>query len=190
MSDFTTAEPKSLDKTLVVDEQLPQPSESDRNSQDLHNAHSSEELRLVRKCDLHTIPVLFVLYSLSFLDRVNIGNAKIQGLQKELHMTGHQYSVALMAFFVPYILLEVPSNLIINKVAPSTWLSVLMFFWGVCTMCQGLVWNYKGMVVCRFFIGVFEAGVFPGIVCSKYCVDFLLIAYRLPVSDFYVLQAS
>lgn len=66
-----------------------------------------EEAQLLRKCDLHIIPVLFVMYLLSFLDRINIGNAKIQGLQKELHMSGSQYNVALLIFFVPYILLEV-----------------------------------------------------------------------------------
>jgi MFS family permease len=123
---------------------------------------AAAEQRLVTKCDLHIIPVLFVLYALSFLDRINIGNAKIQGLTKELKMSGSQYNVALLIFFIPYILLEVPSNLILRKLAPSTWLSVLIFFWGAAAMCQGLVKNYAGLVVCRFFLGLFEAGVFPG----------------------------
>lgn len=138
------------------------------------------ERRLLWKCDLHVIPVLFVLYMLSFLDRINIGNANIEGLPQELHLSGSQYNVALLIFFVPYILLEVPSNIIMKKVAPSTWLSLLLFLWGECrystwshepqlilssgvaTTCQGLVSNYGGLVACRFFLGVFEAGVFPG----------------------------
>lgn len=68
---------------------------------------TAAEKHLVAKCDLRVAPVLFFLYMLSFLDRINIGNAKIQGLQKELKLTGTQYNVALLIFFLPYILLEV-----------------------------------------------------------------------------------
>lgn len=82
------------------------------------------------KCDIHIIPPLFVLFLLAFLDRTNIGNAKIQGLDTSLHMGGNDYNVALLVFFVPYILLEVPSNIIIKNIAPSTWLSAIMTFWG------------------------------------------------------------
>jgi hypothetical protein len=88
------------------------------------------ERRLVWKCDLFVVPILFAVYLLSFLDRINIGNAKIQGLQTDLKLNGTQYNVALLIFFVPYILLEVPSNIILRKIAPSTWLSALLFFWG------------------------------------------------------------
>lgn len=85
---------------------------------------------LTRKCDLHVVPPLFVLFLLAFLDRTNIGNAKIQGLEAGLNLTGPQYNIALFIFFVPYILFEVPSNILLKKIAPSTWLSSIMFFWG------------------------------------------------------------
>ncbi|CAG8980595.1 hypothetical protein HYALB_00013745 [Hymenoscyphus albidus] len=98
------------------------------------NAHIelslAAEKRLVRKCDLRVAPVLFFLYMLSFLDRINIGNAKIQGLQKELKFSGSQYNIALLIVFVPFILLEVPSNIAMKKVRPSTWLSGLAVCWG------------------------------------------------------------
>jgi len=68
---------------------------------------AAAERRLVWKCDLHVLPVLFVMYTFAFLDRINIGNAKIQGLMNDLHMDGHQYNIALLIFFVPYIILEV-----------------------------------------------------------------------------------
>ena len=86
--------------------------------------------KLTRKCDLYVVPPLFVLFLLAFLDRTNIGNAKIQGLEDGLHLSGPQYNIALFIFFVPYILLEVPSNILLKKIAPSTWLSSIMFFWG------------------------------------------------------------
>lgn len=126
------------------------------------NTTTAAEKKLLWKLDLHVLPILWILYMFAFLDRVNIGNAKIQGLTKDLHMSGAQYNVASMILFVPYILLEVPSNIVLKKVAPSMWLSGLMFFWGITTMCQGFVHTYSELLVCRVLLGVFEAGVFPG----------------------------
>jgi sugar phosphate permease len=124
--------------------------------------NTAAEKKLLWKLDVHVLPILWILYMFAFLDRVNIGNAKIQGLTKDLHMSGTQYNVASMILFIPYILLEVPSNVILKKVPPSLWLSGLMFFWGITTMCQGFVKTYSELLVCRVFLGVFEAGVFPG----------------------------
>ena len=89
------------------------------------------EKRLLLKLDLHVLPTISLLYMLAFVDRINIGNARIQGLEKDLNMSGQDYNIALCIFFIPYILVEVPSNIIIRKVAPSTWLSLLMFSWGM-----------------------------------------------------------
>ncbi|OCL14336.1 MFS transporter [Glonium stellatum] len=124
--------------------------------------NTAAESRLVRKCDLHVIPALFVVYLLTFLDRINIGNAKIQDLQKELSMSGTQYNIALLVFFPPYILFEIPSNIILKKIRPSTWLAGLMFLWGIATMCQGLVKSYGGLIACRVLMGALEAGSLPG----------------------------
>ncbi|KAI9756266.1 MAG: hypothetical protein M4579_003933 [Chaenotheca gracillima] len=133
---------------------------------------TAAEKKLVWKCDLHIIPPLFVLYMLAFLDRVNIGNARIQGLEKELGMEGNDYNVALLVFFVPYVLFEVPSNLILKNVAPSTWLTSIMALWGIATIGQGLVRNYAGLVACRVLLGLFEAGFFPG------CVYLISMYYK------------
>ena len=89
------------------------------------------EKRLLWKLDVHVVPILTLLFLLAFLDRINIGNARIQGMEDDLHMKGHQYNIALFIFFIPYILLEVPSNLILKKIAPSWWISGIMFFWGM-----------------------------------------------------------
>lgn len=85
---------------------------------------------LVRKCDLWVVPILFVLFLLSFIDRINIGNARLQGLEKDLNMKNHDYNIALFIFFIPYIIFEVPSNLILKKISPSTWLSSIIAAWG------------------------------------------------------------
>jgi fucose permease len=90
------------------------------------------EKKLLRKCDVHVLPPLTILFLMAFLDRTNIGNAKIQGLTEDLHMKAQDYNIALFVFFIPYILFEVPSNIILKKVAPSTWLSAIMVLWGTC----------------------------------------------------------
>ncbi|TVY78318.1 putative transporter [Lachnellula suecica] len=122
------------------------------------------EKALLWKIDLHVVPPLAILFLLAFLDRVNIGNAKIQGMTKELNMEGQDYSIALFIFFIPYILLEVPSNLLLRKIKPSTWLCGIMFFWGVITIGQGLVKSFASLVVLRFLLGALEAGFAPGCV--------------------------
>jgi len=90
------------------------------------------------------------------------GNARILGMTEDLDMTGDDYNIALFTFFIPYILFEVPSNIIIKRVAPSTWLAGIMFFWGVATIGQGLVKTNGGLVAMRVLLGLFEAGFFPG----------------------------
>ena len=141
------------------------------------------EKKLLRKIDLHLIPILFLLFLCAFIDRsvfqaalqisslttqsINIGNAKIQGLTlpKEeggLNMRGQDYNIALFMFFVPYILLEVPCNILLKKMRPSVWLSSIMFGWAVITICQGVTQSFAGLVICRVLLGAFEAGFFPG----------------------------
>lgn len=89
------------------------------NDDDLRLRFSpSRERRLLAKIDLHVIPVLSVLYLLAFLDRTNIANASIFGLQDELRLRGSQYNTALTIFFVPYILFEIPSNVLLKKLKP------------------------------------------------------------------------
>ncbi|THC89949.1 hypothetical protein EYZ11_010585 [Aspergillus tanneri] len=80
------------------------------------------EKHLLWKCDLHVVPILTLLFMLAFLDRINIGNARLMGLEDDLKMSGHQYNIALFVFFIPYILFEVPSNMLLKKMRPSWWL--------------------------------------------------------------------
>ncbi|KIW05255.1 uncharacterized protein PV09_03788 [Verruconis gallopava] len=132
---------------------------------DLHipcPSHTTER-RLVNKIDLRLMPILCILYLLAFLDRVNISNANIFGLSKELHLTTHnKFNTALVIFFVPYVLFEIPSNILLKKLKPNVWLSGCMFMFGLVSIIQGLVKSYGGLLVTRFFLGLFETGMFPG----------------------------
>ncbi|KAK6543427.1 hypothetical protein TWF694_000174 [Orbilia ellipsospora] len=121
------------------------------------------EKRLMAKIDFRVVPVLCILYLLAFLDRVNIGNAALYGLKQDLGIVdGTKYNTVLTIFFVPYILFEIPSNMILKKFKPHIWLSACMFLFGTMTVCMGFTKNYGDILAVRFFLGLFEAGMFPG----------------------------
>ncbi|KAL5610570.1 hypothetical protein FOBRF1_006687 [Fusarium oxysporum] len=107
-----------------------------------------------------------LLYLLSFLDRSNIGNAKIEGLQEDLNMTGDQYNWFVTVFFVTYAAFEVPPNLLLKKLRPSVWLPTIMVAWGIIMTLMGFVKNYHGLLVARIFLGLTEAGLFSGVAAS------------------------
>ncbi|KAF3764268.1 MFS general substrate transporter [Cryphonectria parasitica EP155] len=122
-----------------------------------------DEKKILRKMDLRLIPVLALLYLLCFLDRGNIGNAKIEGLQEDLGLESYQYNWCLTAFFFTYAFFEVPSNLLLKKLRPSRWLPTIMVAWGTVMTLMGIVQNYQGLLVARLFLGVAEAGLYPGV---------------------------
>ncbi|PHH60015.1 hypothetical protein CDD81_2183 [Ophiocordyceps australis] len=125
--------------------------------------HTTER-KLMTRIDLHVMPFLCIMYSLAFLDRVNISNADLFGLSKDLNLgtTGTKFNTALVIFFVPYCLFEIPSNILLKRFRPHVWLAGNMFLFGFTTMMQGLVHNYAALLTCRFFLGLFETGMFPG----------------------------
>jgi hypothetical protein len=105
-----------------------------------------------------------------------VGNAKVAGLGKDLNLSGTQYNIAVTLFFIPYSLLEVPSNIILKLTRPSIWISLMMFSWGLVMyavtspllswsqlMCNnhdstltGIVQNFSGLLAIRIFLGVAE----------------------------------
>ncbi|KAJ4298004.1 hypothetical protein N0V90_005903 [Kalmusia sp. IMI 367209] len=135
------------------------------DAQFLHNFSHERHTKVFRKVDVRLMPMLMALYLVSNLDRANIGNAKIEGLEKDLSMTGSDYNIANMIFFVSYILCEIPANSILLKFKrPSTWLGMIVTAWGIVMTCTGVTQSYGGLVTCRFLLGIFEAGFFPGAV--------------------------
>ncbi|KIW98242.1 uncharacterized protein Z519_01826 [Cladophialophora bantiana CBS 173.52] len=122
-----------------------------------------EKKRVIRKLDLWIVPQVTFFYLLAYLDRGNIGNAKIAGMQTDLNLMGIKYNVVVMVFFIPYGLLEVPSNIVLKMVRPSLWISFLIVAWGIVMTLMSQVQSYGGLIAARFFLGVAEAGLFPGI---------------------------
>lgn len=101
----------------------------------------------------------------AFIDRSNIGNAKIVGLPEDLGISnGTAFNVALLVFYIPYILVDVPSNWIIKDVKAGIYLPALITGWGLVSTFLGFTTSLAGLVVCRLLLGLFEGGLVGGIV--------------------------
>ncbi|KXT16700.1 hypothetical protein AC579_5227 [Pseudocercospora musae] len=151
---------------------------------ELPDYQDPEVKKIMRKVDLRLPPVLAVLYLFSFLDRSNIGNAKIAGMTKTLKMTGHDYNIALTVFFFPYACFMIPSNMVLKKVRPATWMAFLMTGWGIAMMCHGWVQTKGQLIACRCIMGLFESGFFPAAayLCTLWYCRF---EYQQRVAYFY-----
>ncbi|KLT38881.1 MFS general substrate transporter [Cutaneotrichosporon oleaginosum] len=134
---------------------------------------SVEEKRLVRKIDLHLLPTLWVMYILNYLDRTNIGNAKVGadhgGFEQDWNLSSADYSLVLSIFFVGYLLWEVPSNMMLARSKPSIFLPTIMFIWGAMSVGAKGMTGLGGMVAFRFVLGLVEAGFFPGVMLLMSC---------------------
>lgn len=132
------------------------------SNQEIGGITEKEKALLLRRIDWIILPPLTLLFFLSFLDRSNIGNAKLDGLTTDLKMTGEQYLVTLSVFFIGYCAFEIPSNIALKLTSPRIWLPTLMLVWGIVATLMALSTNYGGLLTARFFLGATEAGVFPG----------------------------
>ncbi|CCO37818.1 putative transporter C1002,16c [Rhizoctonia solani AG-1 IB] len=119
--------------------------------------------RLLNKLDCRIVPSVAFVYLLCYLDRSNIGNAKLlnsesgNSLMKSLSLTDLQYTITLMTFLIAFVFFEVPSNYCLKRFGPSRWIAFLMFSWGAITISLGTVQSYGALVGIRFLLGAFEA---------------------------------
>ncbi|KAH7242889.1 major facilitator superfamily domain-containing protein [Fusarium solani] len=124
---------------------------------------SALEKRITRKTDLRLLPILASLYTISLIDRTNLGASRISGIDEDLGLAkGNRYSVAVLVFYVGYIIFELPSNLALKKFGAAVWLAILGLAFGLVTVGISLIHNYKALVALRVLLGAFEAGLFPG----------------------------
>ncbi|KAI8941638.1 hypothetical protein NX059_002851 [Plenodomus lindquistii] len=120
------------------------------------------EKALVKKIDLYMMPILWLMYFLNFLDRNAMINGKLNGLDKDLNMKGTEYNTCVSIFFVGYLVGQVPSNMILNRVKPSWYMSGCMLAWAIVSIFPILAKDYHGMFACRFVLGIVEAPFYPG----------------------------
>ena len=126
-------------------------------------ARSAFEVQTVRKVRAWIIPFVFVLFVISFIDRINIGFAALT-MNKALAITSQQFGLLSGIFFWGYFLFEIPSNLLLHRIGARIWIARILVSWGIVAMLTGLVRTPAHLYILRFLLGVAEAGYFPGII--------------------------
>ena len=114
------------------------------------------------------MPLLVLMNVIAYLDRLNITFAETQ-LSDDLALTASQFGLAAGIFFLGYLLFEIPSNLALAKIGARRWLARIMVTWGVLAAACALAWDATSLIVLRFFLGVAEAGFFPGVIFFIAC---------------------
>ena len=116
-----------------------------------------------RKVTWRLMPYLFLCYILAYVDRVNVGFAKLQ-MQQDLRMSDSVYGLGAGIFFIGYFFFEVPGNLIMQRVGARRWIGPIMMVWGVVSSCTMLVRSSTEFYALRFLLGVVESGFFPAVI--------------------------
>jgi ACS family tartrate transporter-like MFS transporter len=126
-------------------------------------AAMAAEARTIQKLRMRIIPFVFLLYIISFLDRINISFAALT-MNKELAISSKQFGLVAGIFFFGYFLFEIPSNLLLHKIGARIWIARILITWGILATLTGLVHSVQQLYAVRFLLGLEEAGYFPGIV--------------------------
>ncbi|EEH34729.2 hypothetical protein PAAG_05775 [Paracoccidioides lutzii Pb01] len=121
------------------------------------------EARLLWKIDLFIVPTVSLLYLFCFIDRANIGNARLAGLERDLKLKNYDYNTVLSVFYVSYIVFEIPSNMACKWIGPGWFIPALSLSFGLVSVATAFVHNIHQVCGVRFVLGIFEAGMMPGI---------------------------
>jgi D-galactonate transporter len=121
------------------------------------------EQKTYSKVTWRLMPYLFLCYILAYVDRVNVGFAKLQ-MQQDLGMSDAVYGLGAGIFFLGYFIFEVPANMILQKIGARLWLGPIMIVWGILSACTMFVQGARSFYILRFFLGVVESGFFPGVI--------------------------
>ena len=124
---------------------------------------TSIEWKTMKKVYLRLLPFCFVLYFICYLDRVNIGFASLT-MNKDLGLSSYVFGLGAGAFFWGYFILEVPSNLILDRVGARRWIARIMVTWGLVSGGFAFINGPVSSFTLRFLLGLAEAGFFPGMI--------------------------
>ncbi|RDW61551.1 hypothetical protein BP5796_11443 [Coleophoma crateriformis] len=131
------------------------------------NEHTGVEFESInlaalrRKIDWSIVPIMFTCYTLQFLDKVVLNYAAVMGIHKALKLTKNDFSNAGSAFFIAYLIAEVPNAFILQKVSAGKWLGINVTLWGVSCAAAAEAFNYHSLLVSHIMLGIFEAAINP-----------------------------
>jgi len=121
------------------------------------------EKAVYAKVTRRIIPFLFLCYVFAYVDRVNVGFAKLQ-MQQDLRISDAVYGAGAGIFFLGYFFFEIPCNIALQKIGAKFWLGPIMVVWGLVSGCQMFVKSAGSLYIIRFLLGVVESGFFPGVI--------------------------
>ncbi|RGP79811.1 hypothetical protein FLONG3_2125 [Fusarium longipes] len=169
MTGSVHSKPNSLDakRNVEYDENAPERDEI-LERYDLIKDKTPEELAaleksLVRKLDFKFLPMVTAMLLMNYLDRINVSNARLAGMQEDLHMSDTIWSLGISLFYVGYIISQIPANVILAKGKPRVLLPCCMMAWSVVTICMPAVTAGWGFCLCRFIIGLVEGPFVPAV---------------------------
>lgn len=136
------------------------------------------EARTLRRVSIRILPFVMVLYFVNYLDRTNLGIARTH-ISAELQLSATMFGLAAGIFFIGYVLVEIPSNLALERFGARRWLARIAVSWGLVAAAIGFAPNAATLLVLRFLLGVAEAGLFPGVIF--YLTRWFPQAYRARV---------
>ena len=119
--------------------------------------------RTIRRISARILPFFFVLYIISYIDRANVGFAKL-AMVADLHFSERVFGMGAGIFFRGYFVLEIPGALIAERWSARLWISRIMITWGICSVLMGFVRTPAQFYTARFVLGLAEAGFFPGLI--------------------------
>ena len=134
-----------------------------RGPKALRGSLTPEEQAVVEKAARHLIPLMGLLYVVSFLDRVNVSYAALT-MNADIGLSARAFGLGAGIFFIGYFIFEVPSNLILHRVGARIWIARILVTWGLVAMGMAAVQGPTSFLVARFLLGVAEAGFFPGMI--------------------------
>ena len=145
------------------------------------------ESTTIRRVYWRLIPLIFAMMFFNYLDRINIGFAALE-MNKDLGFTPAMFGFAGSIFFFGYMLLEVPSNLLLHRIGARRWIARILLTWGAVAAATAFVWNDWSFYILRFGLGVMEAGFLPGI--AVYLTYWFPVRYRARAVGGYIIAGS
>ncbi|KAL3479094.1 major facilitator superfamily domain-containing protein [Aspergillus californicus] len=123
---------------------------------------AADEKKLVRKIDMHLMPLLIISYGLQYLDKTSLSYSAILGIREDLNLQGQDYSWASGIFYIGYLVASYPISLGFVRFPLGRYLSCLIFIWGIILTLHAVAEDYPGLMVLRTFLGIFESAISPG----------------------------
>ncbi|KAK6064274.1 major facilitator superfamily transporter [Seiridium cupressi] len=159
MADIKDA-PSADTPTQLAEQDLNEHTQSAPKRRDYAGAQAKsdpKEIKLVRKLDRRIKPILWFMYFWNYTDRGFMAQARLNSLERDLNMSGDDFNTAVSILTVGYVLMQIPSNMLLTRVRPGLYLASCALVWSLISACTGFVNSYGALIACRFLLGFFEA---------------------------------